>query len=991
MVSSIGYIRKLFISTIFVSILPVLAFADGKLLRGEKWQRFSYVDTADFYVAPNGNDLWSGRHAEPNATSTDGPFATIGRAQQAVREFKKRIYKPKTEPIEKRWIGSPHEFGQGSDILVLIRGGYYSLDEPLVFSPEDGGERVETNLPSGAFEYHKLRDVHVTYAAYYGEQPVISGGPLIHSWERRNDLWTTSFAGEAVEVLIANGRKQIVARAPNDGYFTPPRVSASDIELPFRQGDLLSWPDLPGNRVMLLLRWHQGVNSFRQIDTAHQIAYLTTPQPGILDVPPRYYIENIKALLDAPGEWFFDSKTGELSYIPAQNSVDPQQVHIAVPLLAQLVRIQGKADRPVRNLRFYGLTFEGTRAGDKAIPLEYAHANEIVDSKVRGCAGAGIYIGKGCYQTRILDNRFEDVDNGTIAIDGNPHPEHWADIIRETFVSYNRITECGGANIAAHNTLYTTISHNEITHTRGRYAISLGGWRNLEEVIDGSYRVEYNHLHQVQKDADDSGVIKTAGLTTDSCVRFNLIHDVQAGYFNDNVGFWFDNMSSGWIVEENIYYNLEQGEMKLCAANLVDNIYRNNFVIKAPQNPPEDIIIGEPDFDYTNLKLLVGGEPIVHELQTGTYITVAADIYNRGATGILPVDLYVDGKIVQSQRFPVIHNNSRTITFGLRLYEPGEHRLAIGKTSYTSIKIVGEKGAVDVNDLTFSHNMIPHGESVIISATAENLTDTRHTTNAKLFLNGEIRDQTHIILMPGESQHVSFEITPEIGEHVVQVGNSPHDILTVFPHAMIDIDKKKLKTYGSATARPHRIDIDDRARTIKITAGGSDFFHAEDSYATAYIAKVRGNFIATVKVNGFGERTHPWFRAGLFVRNDLTLSFDTEPGSKGSVLCFTTPARAGIQWDEFGDGCMHKANSENLPEDIHFPLWLKLIRHGDSFSGALSYDGLTWEKEKKTGTIPGLRDEVDIGVAAGSCDKIPYQVEFEDFQLSIEQANVGIK
>ncbi len=139
----------------------------------------------------------------------------------------------------------------------------------------------------------------------------------------------------------------------------------------------------------------------------------------------------------------------------------------------------------------------------------------------------------------------------------------------------------------------TTISHNYITKTRGRFGIYVGGWANQEEAIDGGYVVEYNHLDDVQRDADDSGAITTAGLTFNSIVRRNLIHNVHAGFFNDNVGFWFDNMSSGWTVEENIFYNLEQGEMKLCAALLEDNIYRNNFVIEPPAKAPEMIIEGE--------------------------------------------------------------------------------------------------------------------------------------------------------------------------------------------------------------------------------------------------------------------------------------------------------------------------------------------------------------------------------------------------------------
>lgn len=39
--------------------------------------------TADFYIAPNGNDAWSGTLAAPNTSATDGPFATLSRAQLA--------------------------------------------------------------------------------------------------------------------------------------------------------------------------------------------------------------------------------------------------------------------------------------------------------------------------------------------------------------------------------------------------------------------------------------------------------------------------------------------------------------------------------------------------------------------------------------------------------------------------------------------------------------------------------------------------------------------------------------------------------------------------------------------------------------------------------------------------------------------------------------------------------------------------------------------
>ena len=152
-------LNRFFLVAAFFLISIGIYGQDGLLLRGENWQKFDVDNaTADFYVAKDGNDSWSGTLATPNANKTDGPFATIDKAQTAVRKLKAEVYKPKQDPVETRWIGSPHKLGKGKDIVVFIRDGYYSLKKPLVFYPEDGGERVETNLPTGAFEYHKLRD-----------------------------------------------------------------------------------------------------------------------------------------------------------------------------------------------------------------------------------------------------------------------------------------------------------------------------------------------------------------------------------------------------------------------------------------------------------------------------------------------------------------------------------------------------------------------------------------------------------------------------------------------------------------------------------------------------------------------------------------------------------------------------------------------------------------------------------------------------------------
>ncbi|MGD0089909.1 MAG: hypothetical protein ABSE73_08305 [Planctomycetota bacterium] len=90
-----------------------------------------------FHVAPNGDDKWSGRSNTPNAGRTDGPFATVGRAQQAARQ------------------GKPNQSAGHGPIVVELRGGVYYLAEPIVLTPEDSD---------------------VIYQAAPNETPVLSGG-----------------------------------------------------------------------------------------------------------------------------------------------------------------------------------------------------------------------------------------------------------------------------------------------------------------------------------------------------------------------------------------------------------------------------------------------------------------------------------------------------------------------------------------------------------------------------------------------------------------------------------------------------------------------------------------------------------------------------------------------------------------------------------------------------------------------------------------------
>ena len=973
------------IVTVLTILISTQLFSQGKYLRGEVWQKFDIENAiADFYVSPDGNDDWSGTIESPNSSSSDGPFKTIERAQKAVRELKKEVYKPEDIPIDIRYVTSPHTLGSGKDILVLIRDGYYQLDKPLNFSPQDGGERIETDQPSGAFEFHKLKDHYVTYAAYPGENPIISGGKCLKGWKKEGNIWYTNSNGVDVKKLVVNGKLQTLARTPNRGQFVMPKAAKSTTEFYFKKGDIKKWPDMEDNTIFMYLRWHYGINKITEVDESTGMGVLEKPQSGVVVISPRYYIENVKALLDTAGEWYYNKRTDDIFYMSAEEVSDPNSAKIVSPVISDLVVVKGKPGKPVRNLRFYGLVFEALNEGGNGLFLEYASYCEIVDSKIRGIGGKGIYLGLGTFETRILSNEITQVDHGAIEIDGDPVPEQAEDIIRQNIISYNYVNDVGGNAIAVRNTLFTTISHNEISNNTGRYPLYVGGWHNIEESLEGGYVVEYNHLHHVQSLSDDSGVITSGGYTYNSVIRNNLIHDVSRGMFNDNVAIWFDNMSSGWVAEDNIYYNLDQGEMKLCASNLVDNLYAKNFKIDPPAVQPEGIILGLPEFKIEQPTITLK-ESEVEEVETGTFITIRSSIMNIGSTGVQNVDLWINGKVAASNKPAIVKDNSEVIQFNHRFAEPGNYVISVGSSDARFIKVVGEPLSYFSDNIDASSGFVPEGEQIKITAAISSLKGQNDLVVA-LYDNDKKVDQKNIKLNKDTENIISFELQLDAGRDNRKPGHWGRGSRPVYPHKNIDISKIDFAKYCTARAEPHKITIDQKNNKFEIDAAGPDFYHGEDSYATAYIEEpIKGNFVATIKVTEFGKRTNEWHRAGLFVRNDMTKSFDTGEGSLGSVLMFVSPGRAGMNWDEFADGCMHKANSQNHPTYEPTPMWIKLVRHGNSFSGYVSYDGKNWTVSRHTEDIPGINEAIHLGIAAGGSDDLVYTVKFEDFTLDVEE------
>ncbi|MHB9030791.1 MAG: hypothetical protein ACYC9O_18640, partial [Candidatus Latescibacterota bacterium] len=108
---------------------------------------------AALYVSTAGNDSWSGTLPEPNKNRTDGPFATPGKARDAVRALK-------------RSDGLPR-----GGVTVYFREGAYPLSETFRLTSEDSG----------------TEKAPIAWRAYREEKVQFAGGKEIDGFEPATD------------------------------------------------------------------------------------------------------------------------------------------------------------------------------------------------------------------------------------------------------------------------------------------------------------------------------------------------------------------------------------------------------------------------------------------------------------------------------------------------------------------------------------------------------------------------------------------------------------------------------------------------------------------------------------------------------------------------------------------------------------------------------------------------------------------------------------
>ena len=537
-----------------------------------------------YYVAVNGSDSWSGKLAAPNILHINGPFATIARAQQAVR----------------REIDA----GLQHDIVVNIRGGYYELDSPLQFTSADSGTREHS----------------VTYVAHSGETPVIGGARRIAGWTSKgNDTWTTTV--QAVKDglwwshgLYQDGIRLTRARFPNTGqYFQVTGFESGDskkvqIDKTIPGGDLAG----ANAELNLLHLWSASITRVVS-SSANQITTDLNPghaENGCTNVAPgnQGFLEGAAELIDVPGEWSLDKSTGLLTLImPAGGDPNSHEYHLA--RLTKLIDVTGSDSHPIRNLHFRGLHFAyvnwdlpprgyaGIQADFNQPSLDYpsgrlARAIEFTnawDCTIERCViahtgASGIAFNGGCRGNKVRYCELYDIGGQPISVGdaGAASSDAYDPGQAAMEISNNRIhdsatVQFGCVGIWLAFTPETVVAHNLI-YNMPYSGISNGWCWNDSPSPQRDCRIEYNHIHDCMRLLQDGAGIYSLGSQNGSVIRNNLIHDIYSPHASPvaySHGLYADQGTNHLLFENNIIYRT--GEMGYVDNISHDNIIRNNI------------------------------------------------------------------------------------------------------------------------------------------------------------------------------------------------------------------------------------------------------------------------------------------------------------------------------------------------------------------------------------------------------------------------------
>ncbi len=486
--------------------------------------------TKAFYVAVNGNDHWSGRLAAPNAAGTDGPFATLAAAQQAMR-------------------------ASADTHTTYVEGGDYYLNQPLNLTGRDNGE---------------------SWLAYQGQRAVLHGGQQITGWtSSATGIWTAKApagafpSGGGTGDLFLNGVREAHARYPsaaptnpvNGGWLAAGNsLTGQDTyrAFQFNPGDIPQLSSTSGLYASVFGQngWSNSVLPVASINYKTDTITLASDADYQIGAGSRYFLFNAPSLLDTTGEWFYNPAGGTISFKAPAGFTG---AGITAGSLDHIVSVANAS-----NITIDGLTLTDTASNGSALTLNNATGVTVAGVTIAN-TGVGIYVSGSSTRDQIHGSEIRNTDQSGIRLDAG-----------SSFVSVsgNWIHDIGQLNTTGSGIWFTGASDDSFTHNLIQNTAAFGiGDGSVIGKTDASFRntISYNQISNANMQNADGGGIMLTGQQqsiSNDVVSFNDIgHTLATGTADQSVlqflppadlvsfGIYLDDYASGVQVTNNVVHD----------------------------------------------------------------------------------------------------------------------------------------------------------------------------------------------------------------------------------------------------------------------------------------------------------------------------------------------------------------------------------------------------------------------------------------------------
>ncbi|MBE2284945.1 MAG: right-handed parallel beta-helix repeat-containing protein [Prosthecobacter sp.] len=451
--------------------------------------------------------------------------------------------------------------------------------KPVRIVVEDGIHPITETITLGK------DDSQVTWS---GKNAVFMAGKPITGWVKEGAMWKAALPDKAwkFEQLWINGRRATLARSPNKGYHHITEAVGAGVfpdlkenmnfhafSIPSEQFEVLkALPQAERDDVLLTVThaWAVGQCRIKALnDEALAVQIKGRARYPFVEFEPdqRWWAENFRAALDAPGEWFLDKAKGEVLYLPLPGE-DMTKAEAIAPVVTKFIVMKGAHD-----VRFEGISFqysqhlypaEGLHDGqaattsDGCIEIEDSRGIHFKDCEIAHTGLHGIWFKNGCADSSVKHCRLHDLGGGGVYVGETGRPAD-ARVNHHLVVDDCIIQHGGRLHPSACGVVFTHTQHCAVTHCDigdFYYTGISAGWNwGYGDTASRETLVENNHIHHLGwAYLSDMGGFYGLGTSPGTIIRGNHVHHVAAHRYG-GWGLYNDEGATDTLMENNLVHD----------------------------------------------------------------------------------------------------------------------------------------------------------------------------------------------------------------------------------------------------------------------------------------------------------------------------------------------------------------------------------------------------------------------------------------------------